>query len=69
MIYILSGIVLLFWGVWCVIAAILKRKIQIQLFYGEQFLPKKILGKHYDQAMNLFYGIICISFGLVLLFT
>jgi uncharacterized membrane protein HdeD (DUF308 family) len=67
MIYILSGAVLLCWGIWCIIAAFQKRKAQGVIFYNDAFLPKTILGKYYDLVINLSTGIICLAFGLFLL--
>lgn len=66
---LIVGIVLLAWGIWCVIAAILNKKIQVQIFSNDEFLPKKILGKHYDRIMNIVYGFICIAFGSFLVVT
>lgn len=65
MVPLIASIVFLGWGAWCIVAAFLKKKIQVQLFHGEEFLPKKILGKYFDFAMNLVYGTLSIIFGSI----
>jgi hypothetical protein len=55
---LLGGIFLLAWGAWCILAAFRGKKVQGLVFYDDEFLPKKILGKYYDAFMNLLYGTI-----------
>jgi hypothetical protein len=66
---LVCGIVLLAWGTWCIIAAFQKRKAQVFALPSDEFLPKKILGKYYDPVMNVLYGVICLAFGVLLVFT
>jgi len=63
------GIAFLIWGAWCFIAVIQKREAQVFFLPGNEFLPKKILGKYYDALMNILIGIICLTFGVLLVFT
>jgi hypothetical protein len=60
---LIIGIIILAWGIWCIVAAILNKKIQFMASSDDEFLPKKILGKYYDTVMNIVLGCICISFG------
>jgi len=64
MIYLLASVGFLAWGIWCFISIFRKKKIQVQVYSNDEFLPKKILGKYYDLAMNLVYGTIAIFFGV-----
>ena len=63
--YLLASIAFLAWGIWCFVAVLLKKKVQVQLFYSEEFLPKKLLGKYYDVTMNIVYGTLAVAFGVI----
>jgi hypothetical protein len=64
---LLSGVFLLLWGLWCLIAIIRGKKVQGLIFSNDSFLPKKILGKYYDPFMNLLLAAIGITAGLFLI--
>jgi hypothetical protein len=66
---IISGIAVLGWGIWCIIAGILNKRAQMMHYPDDEFLVKRILGKHYDKVMNYACGIILVGSGLFIFYT
>lgn len=67
MIKLIGGVLLLTWGLWCIIAAIQGKDVQAFMLPSDEFLPKKILGKYYAPVVNILTGTICIIFGVLII--
>ena len=64
----ISGIAILGWGIWCIVAGILNKRAQMMHYPDDEFFARKLLGKHYDKVMNYVCGAILVTFGLLIFF-
>lgn len=64
---IVGGVILIIWGIFSLRAFILKKKAFLMNFYDDSFILKKVLGKHYDRVMNLFFGLVEVTIGIFIL--
>jgi len=65
---LLWGIVFFCWGLWSLIAAFKKKKVQALILPNDEFLPRKILGPYFDIVMNILIGTACVIMAIILIF-